>query len=708
MTFRKRQETTRPFDAVRRTTCGNCPTGCGLKIFMKAGQVVDILGDEEHPGNKGSVCPKGLLTYWHLGNGARLTRPRIRERLSEPFRSVGWDEALDFVAKRLQGCVTAHGRDSVAVYGEETDPFDYLAGGDLFARALGSPLAPARFFPGPFGPDGAIARMFGLPAAQLLCNSSRDWCNSRCILLYGGDIAASDPLAIGPVMDARDRGALVLSLGSSDTVTAAKATMAVRVRPGTESVFLRGALRRLLAAGKGDPEFLAEWTEDEASLRKAVQDCTDASVARICGVAADELARFAEILGQTHPVSVIAGDWFSRRSLTDVDLWSCAALVALTGSLGIPGGGLNLFGVSPFSFQAAGGRPAHDLSLPGLLAGSGSAPAAVFLHGDPALPGLDAAAALGSVELAVCLSQYPGAASEAAHVSIPLSGWLEYDGLLPFSNGRLLQTHRKVMDAPGECRPAYDFWRGLALAMGLGDAAAWADGCAAFCDAQLRANPLTSGVGLADLDPETNIPGGVLWPCPGDKAPELERTRFINAVTRGLNILFERNRTFPGTDKRFPTVSGRVSLAAPISAQSNPPETQERPLRLVVRPRVDRVAAWGGKVADGPEGTMDGVRVNPRLALALGLRGGDALEIEAAHGGLRLAARLSDDVAPDVLWVPEGTPGAAALFAVPERGAGGAPFAAVAAHKAGADREAARRAVAALLARNSQHQEARS
>ena len=171
MPFRKRQETVRPYQTMLRTTCGNCPTGCGLKIFLDHGRVADILGDEEHPANKGSICPKGLLTAWRLNAPGRLTGAMIRPSLSEPFRAVAWDEAVSFIASRLNGVLAATGKGSVALHAGETDPFDAQAAAALFAQALDAPLAPARFQSGPFGELGAIKAMFGMGAANLMTNT---------------------------------------------------------------------------------------------------------------------------------------------------------------------------------------------------------------------------------------------------------------------------------------------------------------------------------------------------------------------------------------------------------------------------------------------------------------------------------------------------------------------------------------------------------
>ncbi|HDL15621.1 MAG TPA: hypothetical protein ENH28_05675, partial [Euryarchaeota archaeon] len=62
--LKRAQESVKDYDTMRYTTCDNmCESGCGLKVFLKEGRIVDIWGDEEHPQNYGSVCPKGTANY---------------------------------------------------------------------------------------------------------------------------------------------------------------------------------------------------------------------------------------------------------------------------------------------------------------------------------------------------------------------------------------------------------------------------------------------------------------------------------------------------------------------------------------------------------------------------------------------------------------------------------------------------------------------
>jgi formate dehydrogenase major subunit len=92
-----------------RNTCPYCSVGCGVIMYSlgdKAKNVVsDILhieGDADHPVNRGTLCPKGagLLDFVHSPN--RLKYPEVREAGSTEWKRIGWNEALDRIAKLLK------------------------------------------------------------------------------------------------------------------------------------------------------------------------------------------------------------------------------------------------------------------------------------------------------------------------------------------------------------------------------------------------------------------------------------------------------------------------------------------------------------------------------------------------------------------------------------------------------------------------------
>ena len=46
-----------------RATCPYCGTGCGVIIETRAGQIVDVQGDPEHPANFGRLFTKGSTLH---------------------------------------------------------------------------------------------------------------------------------------------------------------------------------------------------------------------------------------------------------------------------------------------------------------------------------------------------------------------------------------------------------------------------------------------------------------------------------------------------------------------------------------------------------------------------------------------------------------------------------------------------------------------
>ncbi|MBB4865014.1 formate dehydrogenase major subunit [Pseudomonas nitritireducens] len=92
-----------------RNTCPYCSVGCGILMYSQGDaaknvsqNIIHIEGDSDHPVNRGTLCPKGagLLDFVHSPN--RLKYPQIREAGSSEWKRIGWDEALDRIAKLVK------------------------------------------------------------------------------------------------------------------------------------------------------------------------------------------------------------------------------------------------------------------------------------------------------------------------------------------------------------------------------------------------------------------------------------------------------------------------------------------------------------------------------------------------------------------------------------------------------------------------------
>ena len=59
-------------------TCGMCYIGCGIKVQVDDGVVVNIEGNKDNPQNRGMMCAKGKAGMMNLYNPNRVKVPLKR------------------------------------------------------------------------------------------------------------------------------------------------------------------------------------------------------------------------------------------------------------------------------------------------------------------------------------------------------------------------------------------------------------------------------------------------------------------------------------------------------------------------------------------------------------------------------------------------------------------------------------------------------
>jgi formate dehydrogenase major subunit len=95
------------------TTCAYCGVGCGFKAEMKGNTVVRMVPWKDGKANEGHSCIKGRFAWGYATHPDRITRPMVREKISDPWREVDWDEAIAFAAERFKAIQATHGKDAV-------------------------------------------------------------------------------------------------------------------------------------------------------------------------------------------------------------------------------------------------------------------------------------------------------------------------------------------------------------------------------------------------------------------------------------------------------------------------------------------------------------------------------------------------------------------------------------------------------------------
>src|SRR5499427_5272828 len=95
------------------TTCAYCGVGCSFKAEMRGDEVVRMVPYKNGKANRGHSCVKGRFAWGYTTHKDRILKPMIREKISEPWREVSWDEAFTFSAKKLRGIQAKYGKEAI-------------------------------------------------------------------------------------------------------------------------------------------------------------------------------------------------------------------------------------------------------------------------------------------------------------------------------------------------------------------------------------------------------------------------------------------------------------------------------------------------------------------------------------------------------------------------------------------------------------------
>jgi formate dehydrogenase major subunit len=84
-----------------KSVCPYCAVGCGQRVFVKDGKVIDIEGDDDSPISGGCLCPKGGASYQLDMNKRRVTTVKYRAPYATEWEDKPLDWAMDRVAERI-------------------------------------------------------------------------------------------------------------------------------------------------------------------------------------------------------------------------------------------------------------------------------------------------------------------------------------------------------------------------------------------------------------------------------------------------------------------------------------------------------------------------------------------------------------------------------------------------------------------------------
>jgi anaerobic selenocysteine-containing dehydrogenase len=371
--------------------------------------------------------------------------------------------------------------------------------------------------------------------------------------------------------------------------------------------------------------------------------------AAVCGVPPESIAELAGLLGTIKPATICAGFGMQRYTNSGATMRALIALVALTGNLGIPGGGwvyanlqTQVFGGvrDPIAFFPPS-KPTGDVRVSVSTARLGrdmmaqKDPPLRFAwveRGNPLAQNPEThkvREAFRALDFRVVVDQFMTDTAREADIVLPAKSMFEQTDVIGAYWHPYLQLRPQVLPCPGEVRPETEIFRELARRMNL-DCSKLDEMIPGPGDAEIRAwlerrlKPL--GLTLEDFS------GGPVL------APGWEEIAFV--------------------DRIFPTPSGKVELISaeaaerwgadtlpraepPLESAARPDHDPAFPLQLLTPNTKNRIHSQFGNLDliklhdEGPE-----LQIHPDDAAARGLTYGDRVRGFNSRGEIRVPVRI--------------------------------------------------------------------
>ncbi|HYT88885.1 MAG TPA: molybdopterin oxidoreductase family protein [Gemmataceae bacterium] len=348
-----------------RVVCPHdCPDTCSMLVGVRDGQAVSLRGDADHPFTRGFLCQKVAHYLDRVYHPERLKWPLVRTgpKGSGQFRRVGWDEAIDLIARRFQEiAASADGPQAILPY-SYAGTMGKLQGSSLdrrFFHRLGASLL-----------DRTICATAGAAGCDITLGTRaaldpETAVHSRYIINWGSNTSVTNSHLWVLMHQARKAGATIVSIDPYKSQTAAKSDWWLPIRPGTDAALALGLMHILWRDGLQDDDYLERYCLGADALRgRALEEYSPARVAAITGLDVADIEKLARAYGTTRPALIRLNYGLQRHAGGGMAVRTITCLPAVIGAWRHPGGGALLSTSMLYPFNTAKlERP--DLIRPG-------------------------------------------------------------------------------------------------------------------------------------------------------------------------------------------------------------------------------------------------------------------------------------------------------------------------------------------------------
>jgi anaerobic selenocysteine-containing dehydrogenase len=311
----------------------NCWDNCGFHVTVENGKVVKIEGDPTHPITKGKICARGRMLEKRTNSPERLLYPL--KKVNGEFQQISFDQALNEIALKMKEIKEKYGSTALL------HSHDYSNNGIL--KNLDQ-----RFFNcfgGVTEVIGSLCWGSGIEAqnwdfGNAISHEPDDLLNSNNIIVWGRNAARTNMHFYQKLVEAKKLGAKVYVIDPIFNATAKIADQHITIRPGMDGILAAGIMKEMLRLGLEDHHFIDEYSIGYQDLVALIHPISLQEISEMTEVPMDMITKLAQVYSE-RPTSTYMGLGLQRYENGGNTIRLIDALVAISGNIGIRGGGAN-------------------------------------------------------------------------------------------------------------------------------------------------------------------------------------------------------------------------------------------------------------------------------------------------------------------------------------------------------------------------------
>lgn len=324
-------------DGNYQTVCPrDCFGVCSLSVTVENDKVTKVKGHDSNHNSQGYFCSKGASYPKRLYHEKRLKKPLLRDKQTNTLHEISWDDAYEVIIEKL-----IHYKQE-----QSTESVMYISGWghtgifNGYKNGFWSQYGPVTTTYGSLcmaAGSTAVKYSYGSPIKH---NHNRDLLNSKLIIVWGANPANTNIHRMRYIKTAVKQGAKLIVIDPRVSETMIDGSVRIHPIPGTDALLAMGIAKLLIEKDLCDQEFIQRHVLGFDVYQLELEKYSMSEILKETGLELAQIEMVVDAIRRNKVYALVSGTGKTRYTNGGQTERAICILPALTGSIGIRGGGL--------------------------------------------------------------------------------------------------------------------------------------------------------------------------------------------------------------------------------------------------------------------------------------------------------------------------------------------------------------------------------